>query len=99
MNVAITGKHIDIGDALRQHVSDRLADGVSKYFADPIEAHVTFSHEGPLYRARVSVHVGRGLLMEASADAPGIYDSFNAAAEHVEKQVRRRKRKVRNKHG
>jgi ribosomal subunit interface protein len=99
MNVAITGKHIDVGDALRKHVTDRLDDGVRKYFADPIEAHVTFSHEGPLYRTHVSLHVGRGLLMEASADAAEIYESFNVASEHVEKQVRRRKRKVRNKHG
>ncbi|MGH6718669.1 MAG: ribosome hibernation-promoting factor, HPF/YfiA family [Alphaproteobacteria bacterium] len=98
MNVAITGKHIDIGDALRRHVSERLADGVSKYFADPIEAHVTFSHEGPLYRSRISLHIGHGLAMEGQAEAAEIYEAFNLAAEHVTKQARRQKRKVRNKH-
>ena len=98
MNVAITGKHIDIGPALRQHVQDKLADGISKYFGDPIEASVTFSHEGPFYRSRISLHVGRKLAMEGHAEAADIYEAFNLAAQHVEKQARRQKRKVRNKH-
>lgn len=98
MKVAVTGKHIDIGDALRQHVSERLADGIGKYFTDPIEAHVTFSHEGPFYRSHISLHIGRGLAMEGQAEAAEIYEAFNLAAEHVAKQARRQKRRVRNKH-
>ncbi|MEX2650661.1 MAG: ribosome-associated translation inhibitor RaiA [Alphaproteobacteria bacterium] len=99
MNVSITGKQIAVGEALRKHVNDRLEDGVSKYFTDPMEAHVTFSHEGPFYRTHVSVHVGRGMLMESRGEATDIYESFNRAAEHAEKRLRRQKRKVRNKHG
>lgn len=98
MNVAITGKHIAIGDALRLHVTERLEASVSKYFSDPLEAHVTFSHEGPFYRSHITVHIGRGMTMECHAEAVDIYEAFNTAAEHAEKQARRQKRRIRNKH-
>ena len=98
MQVSVTGKQIDIGDALRAHVAARLADGVSKYFDNAMQAHVAFSHEGPLYRTHISVHVGRGIVMESSSDSADIYESFNQAAEHVEKQLRRHKRKLRSHH-
>ena len=91
-------REIDIGDALRVHVEERLERGVSKYFADPIEAHVKFSREGEQFRTHVSVHVGKDLFAEGRADDAEIYASFNAAAEHVEKQLRRNKRKLRDHH-
>jgi ribosomal subunit interface protein len=99
MNVTITGKQIDVGEALRGHVNQRLEFGVSKYFGDPMEAHVIFSVEGPFYRTHISVHVGRKLMMESEGEATEIYESFNSAVEHAEKQARRQKRKIRNKHG
>lgn len=98
MKIAVTGHQIDIGDALRGHVEERLERGVSKYFADPIEAHVTFSREGEKFRSHVSVHVGKDLHAEGHADDADIYASFNASAEHVEKQLRRNKRKLRDHH-
>lgn len=98
MKIAVTGHQIDIGDALRQHVTERLEHGVSKYFDDAIEAHVRFSHEGGLYRAHISVHVGKDIFAEGQADDAEIYASFNAAAERAEKQLRRSKRKLRDHH-
>jgi len=96
MNVSITGKHIDIGAALQDHVRARLTSGVAKYFAGAIEGHVVFSHEGPFYRAHVSVHVGKGIATEAQGEASDIYESFNRAADAAEKQLRRGKRRLRD---
>ncbi len=98
MKIAVTGHQIDIGDALKEHVAERLEHGVNKYFGDPIEAHVTFSREGGLFRAHVSVHIGKDLFAEGRADDAEVYASFNAAAEHVEKQLRRSKRRLRDHH-
>ena len=85
MKIAVTGHQIDIGDALKSHVTDRLEHGISKYFDGALEAHVRFSREGTFYA-------------EGQADDADIYASFNAAAEHVEKQLRRSKRKLRGHH-
>lgn len=96
MNVSITGKHIDVGAALQDHVRSRLTNGVAKYFSDAIEAHVVFSHEGPFYRTHVSIHVGKGIMTEAHGESSEIYESFNKAAEAAEKQLRRGKRRLRD---
>jgi len=98
MQITVTGKQIDVGDALRRHVNDRLTNGVAKYFDGAMEGHVVFSHDGPLYRAHISVRVGKGIRWESGADDPEIYASFNLAAEHMDKQLRRHKRKLRD-HG
>lgn len=98
MKIAVTGHQIDIGDALKSHVSERLEQGVNKYFSDPIDAHVRFSREGAVFRAHVSVHVGKDLFAEAQAEGHDVYASFNEAAEHAEKQLRRNKRKLRDHH-
>lgn len=98
MLVTVTGKHIDIGEDLQRRIEARLIRGVSKYFDGAIEAHVAFSHEGPGYRIRISVRVGKGIVMESHADGTDIYQSFSAAAGHMEKQLRRHKRRLRDHH-
>lgn len=98
MQIKVIGQQIDIGDSLRGHVQDRLENGVSKYFDHAIDAHVAFSREGTLFRAHIRVHVGKGLEWESHADDADIHTSFIAAAEHVEKQIRRQKRKIRDHH-
>ncbi|MFP6744408.1 MAG: ribosome-associated translation inhibitor RaiA [Alphaproteobacteria bacterium] len=98
MQIKVIGQQIDIGDSLRGHVQDRLENGVSKYFDRAIDAHVAFSHEGTLFRTHIRVHVGKGLEWESHADDADIHTSFNTATEHVEKQIRRQKRKIRDHH-
>lgn len=98
MRIVITGKQIDVGDALRSHVEDRLEVGVTKYFDRAIDAHVVFSRQGPLFRADCSVHVGAGINVQSHAELDEIYASFDVAAERVEKRLRRYKRRLRNHH-
>ena len=98
MQITVTGHQIDVGDALRDHVQTRLNGRVAKYFDQGIVGHVAFSHEGPLFRTHIRVKVGKGLSWESTADNADIYTSFNEATEHLDKQLRRRKRKLRDHH-
>ncbi len=98
MHISVTGHQIAVGDALRGRVEARLSNSVGKYFDSAIEGHVGFSHEGPLYRTHIRVHVGKGMIWESHADNADIYVSFSAAVEHLEKQLRRHKRKRRGRH-
>lgn len=98
MQIKVIDQQIDVGDSLRGHVSDRLESGGSKYFDHAIDAQVSFAHEGALFRTPIRVHVGKGLEWESQADDADIYTSFNTAAEHLEKQLRRFKRKIRDHH-
>jgi len=96
MQITVTGHQIDVGRALCDHVQERLGDGVEKYFDSAIEAHVAFSREGPNFRTHIQVHVGRGMAWEGQADHADIHISFSEAVEHIEKQLRRYKRKLRD---
>lgn len=96
MQITVTGHQIDVGRALCDHVQERLGDGVEKYFDSAIEAHVAFSREGPNFRTHIQVHVGRGMTWEGQADHADIRISFSEAVVHIEKQLRRYKRKLRD---
>jgi ribosomal subunit interface protein len=98
MQLTVTGKQTDTGDALRRHVEASLSSILGKYFKTAIEAHVVFSKEAHLSRAEVSVHIGRGIVVNAGATAVEAYAAFDAAAERIAKQMRRYKRRLRDHH-
>ena len=99
MQLTVTGKQVDVGDALRRHVGATLEALLGKYFRTAIEAHVVFARERHLIRAEVSLHVGRGMVVISSAAATDHYLAFDAAAERLGKQLRRYKRRLRDYHG
>ena len=98
MQLIVTGKQIDTSVVLREHVESSLGAILEKYFKTAIEAHVVFSKEAHLNRAEVSIHIGRGIVVNASASAAETYAAFDAAAERIAKQMRRYKRRLRDHH-
>ena len=99
MQLTVTGKQVDVGDALRRHVETTLDSLLGKYFRTAIEAHAVFAREAHLITADVSLHVGRGMVVNSSAAATDHYVAFDAAAERLAKQLRRYKRRLRDYHG
>jgi ribosomal subunit interface protein len=99
MQLSVTGKQIDVGEALRQHVETTLTGIIDKYFERAIEAHAVFSREGPLIRSDLSVHIRRDILVQGQAASADAYAAFDSAAEHIAKRIRRYKRRLRGRHG
>jgi ribosomal subunit interface protein len=98
MNLTVKGKNIDVGEALRSHVSQALDHSIAKYFGNPIESTVTFSKQAHLFSADLSVHIGRGILVQAEASADQAYAAFDLAMDHLAKRMRRYKRRLRDHH-
>jgi ribosomal subunit interface protein len=98
MQLTVTGKQLDVGDSLRDHVADSLAGLFDKYFGNAIEATVVLSREAHRYRAQISAHVGRNITMASEAAAEAPYAAFDSAAEHLGKRLRRHKRRLRDHH-
>jgi len=98
MNLTVNGKGIDVGEALRTYVAEGLDRVFEKYFSNPIEATVTFSKQGYRFHATISVHVGRGILMQAEDDGGDAYAAFDITAETISKRLRRHKRRLRDHH-
>jgi ribosomal subunit interface protein len=98
MRIQITGKQIDIGDALRTHVEDVLGGVVGKYAGRPTDAQVIFSRAAHEYACESTVHLSTGLTAQAKARATEIYAAFDSCAEKMDKQLRRYKRRLKNHH-
>jgi ribosomal subunit interface protein len=98
MQLSVTGKQTEIGEALRRHVEGSLGSILEKYFKTAIEAHVVLWKGAHLNRAEISIHVGRGIVVNANGAASEAYTAFDAAAERLAKQLRRYKRRLRHHH-
>lgn len=98
MNVQVKGKQIDVGDSLRGHVQKSLGDLVGKYFPNPVDATVVFSREAHLFRADISVHAARGILLQSNFAANDPYPAFDEAAARIAKRLVKYKKRIINMH-
>lgn len=99
MQLTVQGKQINVGDALRTHVEEKLSDINSKYFNRAIEATVHFSREGQgFFRSHISIRIGKNILIQGDAVENEIYLAFDVSAAKVAKQLRRYKNRLRNHH-
>lgn len=95
MQITVTGKSLDVGETLRQHVENSLSQSVSKYFSRAHDAAVVLSRDGPhLIRADVTVHPKRAMVVTGAAAAADAYAAFDGALERIAKQLRRYKRRL-----
>jgi len=98
MEISVKGKHIDVGDALRGHVETQLQSSVKKYFENALDSTVIFSKDGHLFRTEISVHAGRGMVMQGGGNADDAYASFDSALGKISKQLRRYKSRISDHH-
>lgn len=98
MQLTVKGKQLDVGESLRTHVAENLGGVAEKYFQNALEATVTFHHEAHRYGCDISVHVGRGIHVQASAEANEPYPAFDQAAEKIDSRLRRYKTRLRDHH-
>jgi ribosomal subunit interface protein len=94
MQLRVTGKQMDVGDALRTHIEESLTLLVGKYFGDGIEAHAVIAREAHRYTCDLQVHIGRGILMQSSEKDSDVYKAADRAAERIAKRMRRYKRRL-----
>lgn len=98
MRYQISGKQIDIGEALQTHVKTMLGATVEKYAGRPTEAYVVFSKSGPEYVCETVIHLSTGLTCQARNHEHEIYAAFDGCCEKIDKQLRRYKRRLKDHH-
>ena len=97
MKLSIQGKQMDIGEALRTHITDKIEELDSKFFNRAISGTITLSPEGnSSFKAHIKLGIGRDIDVEAYATEQQAYTAFDSAAEKVAKQMRRYKRRLRD---
>lgn len=98
MTLRVSGKNMDIGDALRGHIEARIDSTLEKYRAGPATGHVTIEREGSGFRADCTLHLRSGTTVQADSRSHEPYACFNHAADLIENQVRRHRERLIHHH-
>jgi ribosomal subunit interface protein len=99
MQVQVTGKHVDVGEALRSRVSDELSTSIGKYFdRDGGGADVVVSREGHAFRVDCAVTLASGQQLTTHGVGGDAHLAFDAASTKMEKRIRRYKNRLKDHH-
>ncbi|WP_105424560.1 ribosome hibernation-promoting factor, HPF/YfiA family [Neorhizobium tomejilense] len=98
MSVRVSGKHMEIGDSFRQRIEDQIGEAVTKYFDGGYSSQVIVEKAGSRFSADCKVHLDTGIVLHAAGEANDPQISFDAAAQRIEKRLRRYKRRLKDHH-
>jgi ribosomal subunit interface protein len=98
MTIQVTGKNLDVGEALRSYVQERVVHTVEKFIGRQPSGHVRIEKEHGGFRTNCTIHLWQGMSLEAHGVASDAYQSADRACERLEKRVRRYKGRLK-RHG
>src|SRR5271166_5659442 len=99
MTVRVTGKNLDVGESLRQHVLDKVEGMVARYFNGTVSGHVVIAREGSGYRSDCTLRLSSGVSLHAEGAAHEPYPCFEHAADKIEARLRRYKQRLKGRSG
>lgn len=94
MHITVSGKQVDVGEALQTYVAEQLGIVAGKYFDYALEAQVVFSKARSFFMCDITMHAARNIVLRGEGEAQDAHSAFDAAAEHLGKRLRRYRRKV-----
>ena len=100
MEIRVSGHQIDTGESLRSHVETRLGAIADKYFSRAISAQVTFG-KGPYdhsFTCDIVAHVPQGVVLKGRGGGAEAHGAFDQSADRIEKQLRRYKNRLKDRH-
>lgn len=106
MDIQITGRSMDLGEALQSHVAEAVEAGVTKYIGRPSQASVTFGKTGARdgdpkgreFACEIVLHLLSGVFLTTEGHAGDARGAFDEAMAKMDKRVRRYKRRLKDHH-
>jgi ribosomal subunit interface protein len=96
MSFRVSGKNIDVGEALRERISSRILEALQKYFDGGYSGHATIGKEAFGFHTECVLHLDSGVVFNADAMAADPYVSADQATDNLEKRLRRYHRKLKD---
>ena len=98
MTIQITGKNLDIGDALREYTEDRIHDMLEKYVGRSFPGHIRIEKNKNEFSTNCSVDLWSGLSLHSQGNSDNAHTSVDIALERLDKRLRRYKSRLRDHH-
>ena len=100
MKVFISGKHLDIGDSLKEHIKESAEHNIIKFFEDAVSVHVIISKNHNVFKSDIIVNegTGTGVIIKTSNEDHDAYKSFDSAMHKLARRLEKYKSKVKNHH-
>ena len=99
MDIRVSGHQVETGEALQSHAQERMNAIADKYFTGAISSHVTFNRApAGAFRCDIVTHVMQGLILKGAGIAHDAHAALDVAAEKIDKQLRRYKRRLNDRH-
>ena len=99
MSFRVSGKNIEIGEAIRERIGARILEALEKYFDGGFSGHATVGKEAFGFHTECVVHLDSGIVLRADSMAADPYLSADQAADNLEKRLRRYHRRLKDYHG
>src|ERR1700733_8082954 len=96
MQVQVSGKHGDVGEALRVRVTDEITTSIGKYFDRGGDADVIVSRDGHSFRVDCTVALASGQQLQSHGLGGDAHSAFDAALANIETRIRRYKQKLKS---
>ena len=96
MSFRVSGKNLDVGEALRARINSRIGEAMSKYFDGGYSGHVTVAREGTDFTPNAPFISIPKSLCTPRPGAPDAYASADQAVLRMEKQLRRYHRRLKD---
>jgi ribosomal subunit interface protein len=96
MQVQVSGKHVDVGEALRTRVDDELKSSIGKYFERGGDAEVVVARDGHGFRVDCAVTLASGQSLQSHGLGGDAHSAFGAALAKIETRIRRYKRRLKS---
>ncbi len=96
MQLSITGHHLDITDALRNYVTEKLQK-LERHYDHITNAHVVLSVEKLRQRAEATIHIA-GAELFAESDCEDLYAAIDKLTDRLDRQILKHKEKLVARH-
>lgn len=96
MQVQVSGKHVDVGEALRTRVADEITSSIGKYFERGGDAEVIVSRDGHAFRVDCDVRLASGQHLYSHALAGDAHAAFDQALGKIQTRIRRYKHRLKD---
>ena len=98
MALRVSGKNLDVGEALRGQITARITHAVRRFYDGGVTGHVVVEPEGTGFRTDCTLHLSSGVTLQTDGMAHDAYVSAEKAAERLERRLRRYNRRLKDRH-